>query len=122
LERLHIKYKDIIVTTFRSVGMSLNPDRSEDKELKIKALDKIIVRGWHRNILQTEEQDAVAAQTALEVEEDCQNGTIHTKIEAEKDEEEALEIGLLLIYKTLSCRAIYLYTLKSYQKTLSYTL
>ena len=26
-----------------------------------------------------------------------------------------------LIYKTLSCRAIYLSTLKSYQKTLSYT-
>jgi hypothetical protein len=41
---LHIKYKDIIVTAFRSVGISLNPNGSEDKELNIKALDRITVR------------------------------------------------------------------------------
>jgi hypothetical protein len=30
----------------------------------------------------------------LEVEEACQNGTIQVKIEAEKDEEDALELGI----------------------------
>jgi hypothetical protein len=93
-KRLHIEYKDTIVTAFRSVGMSLNPDGSEDKELKIKALDGITVGDWHQDVSQTEEQDAVAAQIALKVEEACQNGTIHTKIEAEKGEEDALEIGI----------------------------
>jgi hypothetical protein len=53
---------NIIITAFRSVGMSLNPDRSEDGELKIKALDRITIRDWHRSdISQTEEQDAVTA-------------------------------------------------------------
>jgi hypothetical protein len=57
--------------------MSLNPNRLEDRELKIKALDGITVRDWHRlDVLQTEEQDAVTAQIALEVEEACQNSTI----------------------------------------------
>ena len=50
---------------------------------------------WHRHdILQTEEQDIVAAQIAHEVEEACQDGTIQGKIGAEKDEEEALKLGI----------------------------
>jgi hypothetical protein len=57
--------------------MSLNPNGLEDRELKIKALDGITGRDWHRlDVLQTEEQDAVTAQIALEVEEACQNSTI----------------------------------------------
>jgi hypothetical protein len=73
----------------------LNPDGSEDGELKIKALDRITVGDWHwSDISQTEEQDTVTAQIALEVEEACQNGTIQVKIEAEKDEEDALELGI----------------------------
>ena len=94
-KRLHIEYKDTIIAAFRNVGMSLNPDRSEDRELKIKILDRITVGDWHQHdISKTEEQDAVTAQIALEVEEACQNGTIQVKIEAEKDKEDALELGI----------------------------
>ena len=75
--------------------MSLNPDRSEDNELKIKALDRIVVRDWHRlDVSQTEEQDIVTAQIALKVEEACQNGSIQAKIDIEKDEEAAVELGI----------------------------
>ena len=94
-KRLHIEYKDTIIAAFRNVGMSLNPDGSEDGELKIKALDEITVGDWHwHNISQTEEQDTVTAQIVLEVEEACQNSTIQVKIEAEKDKEDALELGI----------------------------
>jgi hypothetical protein len=94
-KRLHIEYKDTIITAFRNVGMSLNPNGLEDGELKIKALDGITVGDWHRHdISQTEEQDIVAVQIAHEVEEACQDGTIQGKIRAEKDEEEALELGI----------------------------
>ena len=94
-ERLHIEYKDTIIAAFRSIGMSLNPNGLEDGKLKIKALDGITMGDWHRHdISQIEEQDAVIAQIALEVEEACQNGTIQVKIEAEKDEEDALELGI----------------------------
>jgi hypothetical protein len=34
-KRLHEEYKDTIIKTFRSVGLSLNPDGSEDHKLKI---------------------------------------------------------------------------------------
>jgi hypothetical protein len=44
---LHIKYKDTIIAAFRSVGISFNPNRLEDEELKIKALDGITVGDWH---------------------------------------------------------------------------
>jgi len=55
-KRLHIEYKDTIIATFRSVGMSLNPNGLEDGELKIKALNGITVGDWHRSdILQIEE-------------------------------------------------------------------
>ncbi len=74
---LHIEYKDIIIIVFRSVRMSLNLNRLKDRELKIKALDKITIRDQHQlDISQTKEQDKVIAQIALEVEEACQNGTI----------------------------------------------
>ena len=94
-KRLYIKYKDIIITAFRSVGMSLNLNKLEDKELKIKVLNRITVRDYLQlNILQIEKQDAVTAQIVLEVEEACQNGTIQVKIDTEKDEEDALELGI----------------------------
>jgi hypothetical protein len=44
---LYIEYKDTIITVFRSVEMSFNPDRSEDRELKIKTFDEITVGDWH---------------------------------------------------------------------------
>jgi hypothetical protein len=75
--------------------MSLNPDRSEDNELKIKALDRIVVRDWHRlDVSQTEEQDIVTTQVALKAEEACQNGSVQAKIDIEKDEEAAVELGI----------------------------
>ena len=75
--------------------MSLNPDGSEDIELKIKALDGIVVGDWHRHdISQEEEEDIAVAQIAQEVEEACKNGTIQVKIEAEQAEEEAFELGI----------------------------
>jgi hypothetical protein len=42
-KRLHIEYKQVIINTFRNVGLSLNPDGSEDHEIKIKDLDGITV-------------------------------------------------------------------------------
>jgi len=44
---LHLEYMDIIIATFRSVRMSLNLNGLEDNELKIKALDGIVVGDWH---------------------------------------------------------------------------
>jgi hypothetical protein len=45
-------------------------------------------------VSQTEEQDIVTTQIALEVEEACQNGSIQAKIDTEKDEEAAVELGI----------------------------
>jgi hypothetical protein len=42
-KRLHEEYKDTIIKTFCSVGLSLNPDGSEDHKLKIKGLRDIKV-------------------------------------------------------------------------------
>lgn len=94
-KRLHIEYKETIVKAFRSVDMSLNPNGSEDFELKIKALDDVIVGDWHRqDILQDNEQEDVTAQLIYKVEEACQNGTIQVKVEAETEEEYTVELGI----------------------------
>jgi hypothetical protein len=42
-KELYEKYKKTIIQTFRQVGLSLNPDGSEDYELKIKGLNDIQV-------------------------------------------------------------------------------
>ena len=49
-ERLHIEHKDTIINTFQNVGLSLNPDGSEDHKLKIKDLPNITVGDWHRQV------------------------------------------------------------------------
>ena len=41
-------YKETIITTFRRVGLSLNPDGSEDSEMKIKGLPDIKVGDFTR--------------------------------------------------------------------------
>ena len=62
-KRLHLEYKYIIVIVFRSVGISLNPNRSKDIKLKIKALNRIVIGDQYQyNILQEEEEDIVAVQ------------------------------------------------------------
>ena len=45
-KRLHLEYKDTIVKTFWSLGMSLNPNGSKDAELKIKGIPNIVVGNY----------------------------------------------------------------------------
>jgi hypothetical protein len=45
-KELHEKYKDVIIKTFQSIGLSLNPDGSEDSKLKVKGLPNIAVRDY----------------------------------------------------------------------------
>lgn len=47
-KRLYKEKKDLIIKTFRLVGLSLNPDSSKDHEIKIKGLDNIIIRDYSR--------------------------------------------------------------------------
>jgi hypothetical protein len=47
-KRLHEEKKDVIIKTFRQVGLSLNPDGSEDHELKIKGLDNLVIGDYLR--------------------------------------------------------------------------
>jgi hypothetical protein len=42
-KQLHIQYKDTIIQTFWRLGLSLNPDSSEDHEIRIKGLEDIKV-------------------------------------------------------------------------------
>ena len=47
-ETLHRDHKDTIIKTFRQTGLSLNPDGSDDRELKIRDLPGIEVGDWRR--------------------------------------------------------------------------
>jgi hypothetical protein len=47
-KRLHVEYKQVIINTFWNVGLSLNPNGSEDYEIKIKDLDGIMVGDYSR--------------------------------------------------------------------------
>jgi hypothetical protein len=53
-KELHEKYKKTIIKIFQRVGLSLNPDGSEDYKIKIKDLDSIKVRDFTRKILDPE--------------------------------------------------------------------
>jgi hypothetical protein len=67
-KRLHLEYKDTIINTFRNVGLSLNPDGSEDQELTIKDLPNIIVGDYHRDVdveQQEESEETVATAEAI---------------------------------------------------------
>jgi hypothetical protein len=57
-----LEYKDTIVKTFRHVGLALDPNGSEDYDLKIKDLPNIAVGDYHREDLsQDMENDEVMA-------------------------------------------------------------
>ena len=45
-KRLHLEYKDTIIQTFWNVGMTLNPDGSQDEELKVKGIPDISVGNY----------------------------------------------------------------------------
>jgi hypothetical protein len=81
-KRLHLQYKDTIINTFRNVGLSLNPDSSEDQELTIKDLLDIAVGNYHCNVdveQQGESEETVATAEAIAAIEEA---------EAEVEEEE----------------------------------
>jgi hypothetical protein len=50
-KRLHLEYKNTIINTFRNVGLTLNPDGSEDSNLKIKDLPDIAVGDYCQIVL-----------------------------------------------------------------------
>jgi hypothetical protein len=62
---LHEKYLHVIIKTFRSVGLSLNPDGSEDRELKVKGLPNITVGDYTRK--EPEEKNGLGSLTAIDV-------------------------------------------------------
>ena len=64
-DELHIKYKKTIIETFQRVGLTLNPDGSEDHKLKIKGLDDIKVGDFRRKELDPE--NGLGSLTALDV-------------------------------------------------------
>ena len=47
-EKLYKEHKDTIIKTFRQVGLSLNPNGSEDSELSIRDLPNITVGDYTR--------------------------------------------------------------------------
>jgi DDE superfamily endonuclease len=66
-ERLHIEYKDTIVRTFRQVGLSLNPNGSEDHEIKIKGLDGIVVGNYTQETIDEDEDDGLGSLTLADI-------------------------------------------------------
>jgi hypothetical protein len=64
-KELHEKYLHVIIKTFRSVGLSLNPDGSEDGELKVKGLPNITVGDYTRK--EPEEKNGLGSLTAIDV-------------------------------------------------------
>ena len=66
-KRLHLEYKDTIINTFQSVGMSLNPDGSEDAKLKIKGLEGIKVGDYRRLDGVPQEEDCEEAALDAEI-------------------------------------------------------
>jgi hypothetical protein len=63
---------------FRNVGLSLNPDGSEDAELKIKDLPDVTIRDYHCDIEQQKESEETAAAAQA----------VATVVEAEAEAEE----------------------------------
>jgi hypothetical protein len=57
-KRLHLEYKDTIINTFRNVGLALNPDGSQDGELKVKGIPDIQVGDYCRDDLPSQQEEA----------------------------------------------------------------
>lgn len=81
-KRLHLEYKSTIINTFRAVGLSLNPDGSQDEELKVKGLPLVAVGDYARHDLTQLEESEQALEIA-EVEAACE------EVEEKRDEEDA---------------------------------
>jgi hypothetical protein len=64
-KELHEKYKNTIVETFQHVGLSLNPNSSEDHKIKIKGLDNIKVGNFIHQALDPE--SGFGSPTAVDI-------------------------------------------------------
>jgi hypothetical protein len=64
-DKLHVKYKNTIIETFQSVGLTLNSDGSEDHKLKIKGLDDIKVGDFRRK--EPDPENGLGSLTAVDV-------------------------------------------------------
>jgi hypothetical protein len=64
---LHEQHKDTIIKTFRNLGLSLNPDGSEDLELKIRDLPDISIGEWElqEDTIDIDSQDLTTPTTNL---------------------------------------------------------
>ena len=45
-KRLHLEHKDTIVQTFQDLGITLNPNGSNDVELNVKGIPNIVIRDY----------------------------------------------------------------------------
>ena len=70
-KRLHSEYKDTIINTFQAVGLSLNPDGSQDEKLKVKGIPDLIVGDYARDDLLTQLEDSEQAMEVAEIEAAC---------------------------------------------------
>jgi hypothetical protein len=60
-----VKYKKTIIETFQCVGLTLNPDGSEDHKLKIKGLDNIKVEDFRHK--EPDPENSLGSLTAVDV-------------------------------------------------------
>src|SRR6266516_386562 len=90
-EKVHKEHRDTIIKTFRQVGLSLNPDGSEDSELKIKDLPGIVVGDYNRPAIISDDDDEmgdtieVQERGLLYMEQELEQGTA----EQEEDQGDA---------------------------------
>jgi hypothetical protein len=63
--QLHEKYQHVIIKTFRSVGLSLNPNGSEDAELKVKGLPDLKVGDYSRK--EPEDTNGLGSLTPVDI-------------------------------------------------------
>ena len=67
-KKVYEEYKETIIKTFCQVGLSLNPDGSEDLELKIKDLSDIVVGDYNQPIIVPDEDGNIG--DTIEVQEE----------------------------------------------------
>ena len=104
--------KNTIINTFQAVGLSLNPDGSQDEEPKVKDLPLLVVGDYARNDL-TQLEDCQRAIEIAEVEAACKEARekqdeddVWDKVnEGDLDEEgrEGIEIGIGSYVTDLVC-------------------
>ena len=84
-ERLHIEHKDTIIKTFRNVGLSLNPNGSEDSELSIRDLPNITVGDYTKAPKSSVENPIIPDDVGNTIEVDNEgDGYLYTVQEVEE--------------------------------------